>query len=89
MLLILKYPLKSRMIESQNFLLKGPTYETNAEANKTSPVIWPRVCPSYSILVAHLSLSEPSAFTSLFALSNLAAHLFASASAAFFSSIAC
>jgi len=86
------FPLKkisnSFMIYSLNCLLNGPTYETKAEANKTSPMITLLSSTRSSIDCFHLSCSEPRAFTRRWARSSFLSHLAASSIAVCFSFIA-
>lgn len=76
------------IILSLKFLLKGPLYDTKAEASKTSPTIILSDSSKSIIDLAHLSFSLPKADTSLYARFNLLAHLSASLTAAVLASLA-
>lgn len=66
MLFFLKNSTKlSLIILSLYCLLKGPTYETKADARRTSPIITWRYSPRSIMDWAHFSYSLPKAPTSL------------------------
>lgn len=66
MLLFLKNSAKlSKMMASLKLLLNGPTYDTKADARRTSPIMTLRYSPKSIIDCYHLSSSLPRAPTSL------------------------
>jgi len=84
----MKFKKATSIIFCLNALLNGPAYDTKADAINTSPEINNKFSSRTIIELLHLSFSLPRADTSLYARSNLLAHLSASLTAAVFSSLA-
>jgi len=66
-----------------NLMLKAPIYETNADANKQSPIMVKVYFLSYLTVSFHLLFSPARPLTNLMAALNLASQLAASYSTAY------